>query len=92
MRAGAPTRKPGTLGGAAGWHRIRGVDALQVLRAAATEALVGRHVYIFDTTNTRPPSPELSDLLTRLQVSTLLKPFDIDHLLEVVVVAAERLA
>lgn len=69
-----------------------GVDGLQVLRAAAAEALVGRHAYILDTTDATAPSPELSDLLTRLQVSTLLKPFDIDRLLELVAAAAERLA
>lgn len=68
-----------------------GVDGLQVLRAAATEPLVGRHAFILMTADGRPPSPRLSALLTRLQVPTVSKPFDMDHLLDVVAEAATRL-
>ncbi len=69
-----------------------GVDGFQVLQAAAAEPLVGRHAFILMTADGRPPSPRLSDLLTRLQVPLVTKPFDLDRLLEVVAEAAARLA
>lgn len=68
------------------------IDGLQVLRVAAVEPAVGRHVYLLMTADSRPWPQELSDLLTRLQVPIVTKPFDLDRLLEVVAEAAARLA
>lgn len=68
-----------------------GIDGLQVLRAAAAEPAVGRHTFILMTADSRPHAADLSDLLARLQVPVVTKPFDIDYLLEVVATAVERL-
>jgi two-component system, OmpR family, response regulator MtrA len=68
-----------------------GVDGLAVLRTLADESdLATRHACVMDAAKTIPP-PEVADLLSRLHVPYLTKPFDIDELLAVVAEAADRL-
>lgn len=61
------------------------------LRAVqANPALISRHMYILLTARSRISIPTLN-LATSLEVSILKKPFDLEHLLELVAQAAARL-
>lgn len=75
--------------------KMPGMDGQQVLEAvaAAQDTLATRHAYILMTANatTRLP-PALADLLSRLNVAVVSKPFDVDELLETVAQAAARIA
>ena len=68
-----------------------GMDGLAVLRTLADEMeLATRHSCIMFAAKTIPP-PEVADLLGRLHMPYVTKPFDTDQLLAVVAEAAERL-
>lgn len=69
-----------------------GVDGIEVMRAvAAHEPLITRHAYILMTANLRTLPLPLAQQLSQLRVPVLSKPFDMDHLLEVIAQAAERI-
>src|SRR5512146_1118624 len=62
-----------------------GMSGKAVLEAVAGhELLPQRHAYILVTANERTLPLAFVNLLTQLRVSVIPKPFDIDHLLEVV--------
>lgn len=68
-----------------------GVDGLAVLHTLANEVdLATRHAYIMVAAKSTPP-PEVADLLGRLGVPYLNKPFDMNDLLAAVADAAERI-
>ena len=70
-----------------------GMSGKAVLEAVANhEILPQRHAYILVTANERTLPLAFATLLTQLHVSVIPKPFDIDHLLEIVAHAAARLA
>lgn len=70
-----------------------GLDGEAVLQAvAAHDVLATRHAFILMTANQRTLSRDFALLLTQLRVSVIAKPFDIDHLLEMVAQAAARLS
>lgn len=69
-----------------------GLDGKAVLQAvAAHDVLATRHAFILMTANERTLPLDFALLLTQLQVSVVAKPFDIDHLLELVAQASTRL-
>jgi two-component system, NtrC family, response regulator HydG len=66
------------------------MDGVEVLRVIADEPrLVERHAYILFTVSPERHLP--ADLLARLSVPVVEKPFDVDALLDVVARSAERL-
>ncbi len=72
--------------------RMPEMDGVEVLQAVDAEpSLATHHAYIVLTASVTAPSPELADLLTRLQADFLAKPFDVDTLLDYVAAAARRL-
>src|SRR5262249_47744284 len=69
-----------------------GMDGRALLRAVARhDTLATRHAYILMTASEQPIPLTFVNLLLDLRVSILAKPFDIDHLLEVVGQAEQRL-
>lgn len=64
-----------------------GVATLQAV--AADEVLASRHVYILFTVSAEPPLPD--DVIARLDVPVLEKPFEMEHLLAVLADAQRRL-
>jgi c-di-GMP phosphodiesterase len=70
-----------------------GMDGRELLEAVAARAdLAKRHAYIL-VTAVYPSLPlDLADLVTRLHIAVVAKPFDIDALLDAVAQAAARLA
>ena len=72
--------------------RMPRLDGGGVLRAVAAEpALACRHAIVMMTANLPALHPELVDLLARLDVPVLSKPFDLDALLDLVERAVHRL-
>lgn len=66
------------------------MDGVEVLRVIADEPrLAERHAYILFTVSPERHLP--ADLLARLSVPVVEKPFDVDALLDVVARSAERL-
>lgn len=66
-------------------------SGLDVLRAvAADDALAAKHALVLVTATPNVQDHEARRLLDRLRVPVVAKPFDIDHLHETVVRAAER--
>lgn len=65
----------------------------EVLRAVAEDSrLAERHAYILVTATSETFPLEFANLLTRMQVPVIAKPFDIDRLLGGVGAAAQRLS
>jgi CheY-like chemotaxis protein len=68
------------------------IDGRAVLEAAEAEPqLVGRHAFVLVTAGGKTLPLALVQLLDRLHVPVVEKPFDIDRLVEVVAQAAARL-
>lgn len=67
------------------------LDGVATLRAVASEqALASRHAYILFTVSAEQPLPE--DVIARLCVPVLEKPFRVEHLLATLAEAERRLA
>lgn len=72
--------------------RMPRMDGMGVLRAVAEDQrLLEQHAYVVMTANAPPLPGDLAELLERLSVPVLRKPFDIDVLVRVVREAAQRL-
>lgn len=70
-----------------------GVDGYALLQAiAADAALTSQHAYILMSATAKTLPLRVVDLLKRLNVTTLPKPFDIDEVLAGVKQAASRIA
>ncbi|HEV8194920.1 MAG TPA: response regulator [Ktedonobacterales bacterium] len=69
--------------------RVSGIEVLQ--EVAEQKRLASRHAFIVVTANTQTLPLAFVHLLTQLQVPLIVKPFDIDPLLEAVATAEERL-
>jgi CheY-like chemotaxis protein len=70
-----------------------GMDGKALLRAVAEhDTLATQHAFILMTANEQPLHLTFVTLLLDLRVSILAKPFDIDHLLDVVRHTEQRLA
>jgi CheY-like chemotaxis protein len=68
------------------------VDGYTVVQAVELEpTLATRHAYIVMTAQDRTLHVGFVEQMTRLQITVLPKPFDLDKLLEAVASAAERL-
>ncbi|MBF6591017.1 MAG: response regulator [Ktedonobacterales bacterium] len=68
------------------------MSGIEVLRAAeADPRLLRKRAYLLTTANAHILTPDFRALLARLAIPIVPKPFDADHLLELVERAAERL-
>ncbi len=68
------------------------VNGVEVLREISEhKRLVSRHAFIVVTANTQTLPLSFAQLLTKLQVPLIVKPFDIDPLLAAVATAEGRL-
>jgi two-component system response regulator FlrC len=69
-----------------------GMDGYTLLQTLAAEApLAKRHAYILFSASRRTLPSRVAEALKHLQVTTLLKPFDLDALLAAVQTAARAL-
>jgi len=64
-----------------------GMDGVEVLRAVVADPILIRHRYIGMTAAVGPVMPEAEALLSQLHGSMLLKPFDMDPLLDAIAAA-----
>lgn len=72
--------------------QMPGMDGKQLLQAAAQhDTLATRHAYILMTANAKTLPLGFATLLTELRVPVLTKPFDLEALLDLVQVTAQRL-
>jgi CheY-like chemotaxis protein len=69
--------------------RVSGIEVIQ--QVAGQKRLASRHAFIVVTANTQTLPLAFVQLLTQLQVPLIVKPFDIDPLLDAVATAEERL-
>lgn len=73
--------------------RMPRMDGGGVLRAVAADAaLASHHAIVLMTANLPSVSPDVDQLLERLQVPVVTKPFDLDVLLDAVALAEQRLS
>ena len=69
-----------------------GMDGYAVLQALAADSpLAGKHAYILMTAAERTIPAEVQQLLQRLQVDLVRKPFDVDQVLLAIEAAAAKL-
>jgi CheY-like chemotaxis protein len=68
------------------------MGGIELLRAVEADPTLGRkRAFLLVTANTHILTPELRELLARLQVPIVPKPFETDHLLDLIEEAATRL-
>ena len=69
-----------------------GMDGFAVLQAVAEESpLATRHAFILFSATAKTLPPKVTEILKRLRVTVVSKPFDLDELLAAVQQAATRL-
>ena len=73
-------------------HVMPRLDGPGLLAAAAGDPLLAsRHVYLYMSGRTHPPSPDFAQVLDTLQVVRIRKPLKLPHLLVIIAAAAQRL-
>ncbi|HEV2457029.1 MAG TPA: hypothetical protein VGS80_01590, partial [Ktedonobacterales bacterium] len=73
-------------------HVMPRLDGPGLLAAVARDpVLASRHVYLYMSGRTLPPSAEFAQVLALLQVVRIRKPLKLAHLLATITAAAQRL-